>query len=66
MHCVSGSWNSFAAQIGKFIYSGLEDLRDKVWSFPIRPELPGVRLGGVLKDFLENLVPFMKSSLSDV
>jgi len=47
-------------------FAGSDDFRDLVWSFPVRPEFLSVRLDGVLKDFLENSVSFMKSSMSDI
>jgi len=43
-----------------------DDLRDQVWPFPVCPEFSSVRFGGVLKNFLENPISFMESSLSNV
>jgi len=52
--------------VGELIYSGSDHLRDEVWSFPVCPELPSVRFGGVLKNFSENPISFVESPLSNV
>ena len=63
MHCVPGSWNFYALNVGYFVGAWSDDLFDFIGSFPVCSKFSRVSFSGVLEDFAKDQISLIKSAI---